>query len=138
MAIGIIEIDAAAAVEVIDLTPPGTIEIGIKCDPGGFDARQRRIEFALADEKGVVLSAEVGGIGVVERYPVARADQDEMGPLRSCLQSEYIGEEPGGCPFIRGRNDGVIELDSHFLLPLGPVKDDRERWLRQAERAATA
>ena len=93
---------------------------------------------SLSDEKGVVLPAEVGGIGVVERYPVARADRDEMRPLRSCLQSEYIGEELGRCPFISGRDDGVIELDSHFLLPLGPVKNDRARRLRQAEPTATA
>ena len=43
------------------------------------------------------------------------------------FQSEYVGEEPGGCPLIPGRNDRVVELDSHFLLPLGSVNDDRAR-----------
>jgi hypothetical protein len=45
-----------------------------------------------------------------------------MRPLRSCLQSEYIGEELGGCPFVSGWNDRVIELDGHFLLLLVPSK----------------
>src|SRR5713101_222774 len=93
MAVRIVEIKTAATIEVVDLPTPITVKIRVESNAGAFDAGERGIEFALADEEGVVLSAELGGVGVVERYPVAGADRDEMRPLRSCLQSEDVGEE---------------------------------------------
>src|SRR5260370_15845445 len=107
MAVRVVEIQPAAAVKVVDLTASGTIEICIERDARAFDPGERRVELALADEEGVVLSAEIGGVGVVERYPVTRPDLDEMRPLRSCLQPEYIGKALGGCPITPGRNNDL-------------------------------
>src|SRR5215469_9241027 len=67
MAVGVVEIEAAAAVEVVDLAAPVAVEIGVECDAGLFDARQRRVEFLLSNEKGVVLSLELCGIRKVQR-----------------------------------------------------------------------
>src|SRR5262249_47950122 len=50
-------------------------------------------------------------------HPVAGADRNEMRPLRPRLQSEDVGEEFGRPPFVRGRNDRVVELHCHVILP---------------------
>jgi hypothetical protein len=42
VAVGVVEIDAAAAVEVIDLARPLAAEIRIMCDAGGADAGECR------------------------------------------------------------------------------------------------
>jgi hypothetical protein len=55
VAVGIVEIAAAATVEVVDLAAPIAIEIRIEGDAGALDAGERSVEFLLGDEKGVVL-----------------------------------------------------------------------------------
>src|SRR5215510_14882270 len=78
MAVSVFEIKAPTAVEMVDLAAPITIEIGIECDAGALDARKRGVEFRFADKERKVLSAELGGIGEVERHPVAGPDRYEM------------------------------------------------------------
>jgi hypothetical protein len=60
VAVRVVEIQAAAAVEVVDLAAAVAVEIGVERDAGRVDARQRGVEFRLADEEGVVQSAETG------------------------------------------------------------------------------
>ena len=50
MTVRIVEIDAATIVKMIDLTAPGAVEVGVECDARTFDARERGVEFLLADE----------------------------------------------------------------------------------------
>jgi hypothetical protein len=45
----VVEIDAAAAIEVIDLAGPLATEIRVVLDGGGADAGKRRVEFCVAD-----------------------------------------------------------------------------------------
>src|SRR5262249_44675757 len=58
-----------------------------------------------------------GSLGKVQRHPVAGADRDKMRPLGSGLQSEDVREKFGRSPLILGRNDGVVEFDSHPIPP---------------------
>jgi len=102
VAVGVFEIKASAAIEVIDLTTPVAVEVGIKYRARVSDTRERRVEFLLTDEEGVVPTAELGGLREVERDAVTRADRDEMRPFRPRLQTEDICEESGRPPFVLG------------------------------------
>jgi hypothetical protein len=52
MAVRVVEVHAATAIEVIDLARPLVAEIRIVADAGGADARQSRVELGFADQKG--------------------------------------------------------------------------------------
>ena len=45
MTVGIVEIDAATIVKMIDLAAPGAVEVGVECDARTSDARERGVEF---------------------------------------------------------------------------------------------
>jgi hypothetical protein len=77
MALRIVKINASTAIEVIDLTAPVTVEVSIERDSRAFDAGQRGVEFPLAYQERVVLSAELGGILSLE--PTARRRNDFSG-----------------------------------------------------------
>jgi len=65
MAVVVLEIEAAAAIEMVDLAASVAVEVGVERDAGVFDAGQRAVELVLAQEKGVVSAAELGSIGVI-------------------------------------------------------------------------
>src|SRR6266446_1981934 len=81
VAVGAIEIDAAAAVEVVDLAGPLTAEIRVVRNARAADAGQSGVELRLGHQESVVLGVKIGGVPVVERDPVARADRYELAPL---------------------------------------------------------
>src|SRR3954447_21161050 len=62
VAVGIVEIDAAAAVEMVDLARPLAAEIRIVGDARGADAGEGRVEFHLADQEREVSRVEVRGV----------------------------------------------------------------------------
>src|SRR5262249_39684821 len=109
----IIEINAPAAVALVDLAGPLAARGGVVPDAAGADARQRRVELRLADEERVVLRAEILAIGEIERDAVGGADRHEMAPLRAGLQIQDVGEEFGRGPPVPRRDDRVIERDTH-------------------------
>jgi hypothetical protein len=47
--VGVVEIDAAAAVQMIDLAGLGPPRIGVILDALGADAGERRVKFGVAD-----------------------------------------------------------------------------------------
>ena len=68
VAVGRIEVDAAAAVIMVDFAFSATVVVGVIVDAGGTDAPERAIELVLADEEREMLMAGVGRIGEVERH----------------------------------------------------------------------
>jgi hypothetical protein len=52
--VGVIEIDAATAVQMIDLAGLGAPRIGVILDALGADAGERRVKFGVADKEGVM------------------------------------------------------------------------------------
>src|SRR6267143_6094103 len=96
VAVGVVEIDAAAAVEVIDLARPLAAEIRVMRDAGGADAGEGGVELRFADEESVVLRAKTLRVGKIEGDPVGRLDRHEMAPFGPRLQVQDVGEELGG------------------------------------------
>src|SRR5260221_14463538 len=71
VAVGVVEVEATAAIEVVDLAAPVVVEIGVEGDAAGLEAREGGVELGLAHQEGAVLGTDIVGIGVVERHPVA-------------------------------------------------------------------
>ena len=59
MPVRVVEIDAAAAVTLIDLAWPLTAWRRVVPDAAGADARERRVELRLADKERIVLRPEI-------------------------------------------------------------------------------
>src|SRR6516162_958391 len=117
VAVRVVEIDAAAAIEMIDLTRPLAAEIRVVRDTNGTNASEGGVEFGIADQEGIVLRAEALGVGKIEGDPVARLDRNEVAPFWSRLQVQDVGEELGGSPFVLRRDDRVVQLDTHLSSP---------------------
>ena len=108
MPVRVVEIDAAAAVALIDLARPLATGRRVVPDAAGADARERRVELRLADEERIVLRPEILAIGEIERDAVRGADRREMAPFRTSLQIENVGKKFGGGPSVPRRDDRVI------------------------------
>src|SRR5579872_2347912 len=117
MAIGIMKIDTAAAIEMIDLTLAGPIELREEFHARALDPGECRVEFGVAHQESVMLRTHGRPLGIIEGYPVAERQRREGRPWRADLKAENIRQEPGGGPFVLRRNDRVIEFDAHRFLP---------------------
>src|SRR5271163_5332932 len=90
MPVRVVEIDAAAAIEVVDLAGPLASEIRVMLDAGGADTGECGVEFGVANQKGVVLRAKALGVGKIEGDSVARLDRDEVAPFRCRLEVQDV------------------------------------------------
>jgi len=77
----VVEIDAAAAIEMIDLARPLATEICVMLNAGGADAGERRVKLLFAYQEGVVLRAESLGVRKIEGDPVTGLDRYEGAPI---------------------------------------------------------
>jgi hypothetical protein len=84
--VGIVEIDAAAAIEMVDFARMLAAEIGVMLDAVGANTGEGGIEFLLADQEGIVLRAEALGVRKIEGNAVFGLDRYEVSPFRPCLQ----------------------------------------------------
>src|SRR6516162_10402479 len=109
--VGVLEIDAATAVQMIDLAGLGAPWIGVIPDALSADAGQRRVELGVADKERVMPRTKLFARIEIEGHAVRRLDGDKMAPFRPRLEIEDIGEEFGRDPFVLRRDDRVIELD---------------------------
>jgi hypothetical protein len=117
--VGVIEIDTATAVQMIDLAGLGATGIGIIPDALSADAGEGRVELGVADKEGVMPRPELFARIEIEGHAVRCVDRDEVAPFRPRLEIEDIGEELGRDPFVLRRDDRVIEFDTN----LGPPFD---------------
>src|SRR5258708_28408915 len=109
VAVGGVEVDAAAAPMVVDLARPflvGTGEIG---EPGILHPSEGCVEFLVVDQEGVMLGAHILGIDEVERDTIAGLDWPKRPPLRSDIHAQDIGQEFCRSILVLGRNDDVVE-----------------------------
>src|SRR5262249_46326929 len=77
VAVGVFEIDPAAAGPVIDLAWLPVAGIGPVADSSRADAVEGRIELVLADQECIMLAANLVGLGVVKCHFVAELDRYE-------------------------------------------------------------
>jgi hypothetical protein len=107
------EVQAAAAVVVVDLARLLHVRVGVVRDPGLPDPLERRVELVVGDEEGVVLRGDRLGrdAGEVQRDAVAGGDRDERAPLDPDFKAQDPRQELGGFPVVPGVNDGVVQLD---------------------------
>src|SRR6516225_11273781 len=115
--VGVVEIDAATAVQMIDLAGLGTPRIGVIPDAPSADTGERRVELAVADKERVMFRTKLLTRIEIEGHAVRCLDRYEMAPFRPRLEIEDIGEEFGRDPFVLRRDDRVIEFDTHLILP---------------------
>jgi hypothetical protein len=113
VAVWVFEIDAAAAVPVIELTvieAPGGAAV---CEPRPLDALEDGVELGIADVEGVMVTAERGVVIEQERQAAVHPNRREVAACRIERQAEDVGEEPGSGHFVTRRHDGVVQDDGH-------------------------
>src|SRR5579885_2048128 len=117
VAAGVVEVDAAAAVEAVDLAAALAPVVGVEGGARSLEARERRVELRLAHQEGAVVRPEIVVLAEVERDAVLRSHRHEMAPLPLHLHAEDAREELGRGACVLGGNDDVVELDGHGNAP---------------------
>src|SRR5271156_7213386 len=115
--VGVVEIDPATAVQMIDLAGLGAPRIGVIPDALSADAGERRVELGVADKERVMPRTKLFARIEIEGHAVRCLHRDEMAPFRPRLEIEDVSEELGRDPFVLRRDDCVIEFDTHLVLP---------------------
>src|SRR5215470_15137053 len=114
VAVGVLEVDAAAAVPGVDhagLAAPG---IGPVRQVLLANPAERGVELLLPDEKGVVLGGyRAAGLGEVQGHAVVGLDHEEVAEPGGRGQAEYAGEERRRPLLVAARHDGVVQLHAH-------------------------
>src|SRR5207244_1510917 len=113
VAVGVLEVDAAAAIEVVDRVRLGQGGVGPDVDSAVGEARQRGVEVAIGDEEGVVLRREVVLVVHVVEGDSANLYGDERAALVADGKVGDAAEEGGAGLLVAGVDDGVVELDGH-------------------------
>src|SRR5216683_1106749 len=116
MTIRVVEVHAAAAVQVIDLTWPFAAEVRIEHEPLVTKMGKRRVELHIAYQESAVIRLEMPGVDKVDRDAIACPDGHERAPLRSRLESQNRRQKFRRRPFFLCRNNDVIELDTHVAI----------------------
>ncbi len=114
MAVGVVEVDATAAVPGVD--PPGLlmprtrpVRQLLRLDPP-----EDLVELLLADQERIVLRDDrVPGLQVVQGHVVAGLHTHERTEGLRGRQAEQVGQEPCAGDLVRGGDDRVVELNGH-------------------------
>jgi hypothetical protein len=113
----ILEVDASAAVVVVDLAGPAAPRIRPVLQTALLDASVDPVELVLGYQKRIVLRADLlasGDLRVVEAGAVVESYREKWTEFLGGWQAEELGEEVGGfLPVFRG-DDGVVERDGHI------------------------
>ena len=142
---GLEEVDAAAAVVVVDLARPASCRVGPVVEATLDDAAVDGVEVAVVDQEGVVLRCDlpVAGRAEVERDAVGGLHLPEVAEVLWRVDPEHLGEPAGRGLGVAPRHDGVVELDGHApslpTRPADPFAPFRSlRRLRRAPRTRPA
>src|SRR4029077_515773 len=84
--VGVVEIDAATAVQMIDLARLRAPRIGVIPDALSADAGERRVELGVADKERVMPRKKLFARIEIEGHAVRCLHRDEMAPLRPRLK----------------------------------------------------
>src|SRR5580704_6348555 len=115
VAVGIAEIDAAAAVPVVELAVVEAPRRAAENDLGFFNAAKDGVELGLADMKRVVMALELGIVIEQQRQCLVDPHRREIAAAPA-LQSEKASKEFGRRDFVACRYDGMVEHDGHRCL----------------------
>src|SRR5258708_39058596 len=115
MAVGIAEIDPAAAVPVVELAVVEAPRRAAERDLGFLDAAEDGVELGLAHMKSVMMTLELGVVVEQERQRLVDPHRREIAAAPA-LQSKNASEEFGRRDFVARRHDGVVECDGHRRL----------------------
>src|ERR1700756_2272428 len=113
MAVRVAKIAAASAVPVVELTvveAPRRAAIGEVSLP---NAPEDGIELGIADVEGVVVALELLVVAEEECERVVDTHRREMVAFRIGMEAKNAGKKLRRCPLVAGRDDGVVEGDSH-------------------------
>ena len=138
MAIRVFEIQAPAAIAVVNLTRLGSARICPVRQVLVADAPEGCVEFRLSDEKCVVLRRDVArGLGVVQRHAVVRLHHEKMTEPRRGRKAKDISQERRRPLLVTTRHDGVIQIYAHNLIVPTPWLLRQTRCLDQVESRST-
>src|SRR5688572_22378212 len=130
MAVGVLEVEAAAAAPVVELAVIGRAGAAAVGDPILLHAAEDRVELALADMKRVVVALELAVVIEQQREALVHPHRREV--IHSpALEPEDAREELGGRDLVARRDDGVVQGDRHATsLPLVSLRphDTLSRW----------
>lgn len=123
MAVGVLEIDAAAAVVATDFAGAFPVGIGPVLEPSIADAAEDLVEVVFADQEGVVLRRYVAVVIVeVDGNVVVERDDEHRAERRGARQAKYFSEERRRLLLVSAPNDRVVQLYAHFRILLsGPA-----------------
>jgi hypothetical protein len=82
-----------------------------------LDAVEDRVELSLADPEGIVVVLEIAALVEIEGQLLVDLDRREMGMRALVFEPEDPRKEPGRGVLIAGRDNRVIEDDSHRQPP---------------------
>ena len=117
MTVGVLEIQAAAVVPVVDHPRPALARICPVRQPLVPDAAKCRVEFLLANEEGVMLASDrLAGLGEVQRDAIVGLDDEEMREPPRCRQAEDPSQERCRPLLVTAGDDGVVQLHAHPVI----------------------
>jgi hypothetical protein len=96
MAVGIMEVQAAAAIKMVNLAGAGEVKIRVEFDARLLNPLERHVKLHVADEERVMPRSNFAALREIQRHAVARAHGQERAPFRSDLKSEDAREETRG------------------------------------------
>src|SRR5215470_2983833 len=100
-------------VELPVLRTPGSAAIG---EPRLPHAREDGLELGLGDMECVVLAAELRIVVKQKRQAVVDLHRRKMLPRPRVGEPKELGELPGRCLLVTGRDNGVVEGNRHAVL----------------------
>ena len=115
-AVGVVEVDAAADVPVVDAVRFAARRVGPARQARFTDAADDLVELGFAHQERVVLRFDLciaAAVDVVERGLADLNDHrgtEQDGRLR---QTEDLGQEARRTPLVARVDDGVVEADRH-------------------------
>src|SRR5262245_22521788 len=119
MSVGVLEIEPAAAIIVVDRTRPALAGIRPVLDAALADAREDLIELVLADQERIMLGGDLAiRVVEVERYRVAELDHQERSEPAGWRQPEHLGEKSRRLLLVAAPDDGVVEFCRHLFSSL--------------------
>ena len=109
MAVGVLEVYAAAAVVPADLAGAFSVWIGPVLESSITDAGEDLVELFFADQEGVVLGGNLAVVIVeVDRNIVVERDDEHRPERRGIRQAEDFSEKGCRLLLVAGPNDRVI------------------------------
>src|SRR4029077_20565262 len=118
MAVRVAEVEAAAAMAVVDLHVLGRARPAAIGETLAADAIKDPVELCLAHLEGVVMPLEAVPIVEIDRQRLVDPHRGEVRDRAVVFEAKNPGKESGGFLLVAGGDDRVVEYDAHRRLLL--------------------